>query len=756
MTKLVLIAARDMNGVIGFNGGLPWSIPEDLAFFKRTTMGAPIIMGRKTHESIGFALPGRENIVITSKATRHFKGCITATSLDAALAYCEHHEHDEVFVIGGESIYRQAMPLASKLILTMIYHEFKGDTYFPPTDMHRWVETYRESQRSAVEPWYTFAFITYERPEDVQRRSDNEQAMRFAFAGKGEVLTPELLAIAHGSVAFPPVWGQPVSEFITEKQGAVMGKQYKHPGHILAIDKDFTDNLPGMGLQHGLSPLMPSEYATWLDIAGAETVIRQRDGLELNPAYRQILPYTIVAFSDDHLENWKDIEVQSYQRTKKVGEERLGGKFSVGFGGHIDKTDVATDDDSIVLLKETIQHNLEREVGREELRFVTADGIEVNPTDHPELFRFAHLGFIRDDSNNVGKVHLGLVNIIFIPRSFTVSVREEELKDGPRLTFAQLRESGLDFENWSRILIDDMSGNEATIYPALVRTPEYDMLTGQFYIPAVKGDKLGEIAIEFNTTVRKLLRLNLHLNESHVAGVVAGTRVNVPDQDSVWLAPVEVPKEWLAASNSTPEQRQAIFTAEFLKLVKDTSTDAHQHGLRYLVTEQMLERLLDLDPELSSLVALGVLKVVEDEPEGAANFTGEVVANEDVEAGFRRQVVLGNLHHTGRYVLQEGDSIDSICALYVIDKADFERWNGFEKGNAWPTHTGYVFIEDPSKLSDNPTVHITAHIEDTGETLELVARRVGEPAFPDGKITPVSAAEWTQHAGFAESEEPIK
>lgn len=671
MTKLVLIAARDVNGVIGFNGGLPWSIPEDLAFFKSTTMGKTVIMGRKTHESIGFALPGRENIVITSKATRHFKGCITATSLDSALAYCEYHEQDEAFVIGGESVYRQAMPLASKLIITEIGSEFKGDTYFPPIDRNVWVETQRVGQRSALDPFHVFSFVTYERLTEVERRAQT---------------TEEL---------------QRVREINAERQGVVMSKKYKHPGHILALDKDFTDNLPGMGLFHGLTTLSKPEYEQWLSIAGAETVTRQRDGLEMNPAYRQVLPYTIVAFSDHDLENWADIEVQSYQRTKKVGEERLGGKFSVGFGGHVDKNDVVTDDKSVVQLKETIQRNLEREVGFEELRFVNKDGVEINPTDHPEQFRFAHMGFIRDDSNNVGKVHLGLVNVIFVARSVHVSVKEDELKDGPRLTFDQLKESGLDFENWSRIIIDEMSGSEPTVFPAEVREPTYDMFAGQYFIEAVEGDKLGEIAIEFNTTVRKLLRLNIHLNEGHVASIVKGTRINVPEQDCPMnkLVPVEVPNAWINPT-ATEEDRQAALTAATLKLVQQTSSGYKDHGLRYLVTESMLERLLDIDPALKSLVDEDILRVVHLAPESPANIVGQFVADEDPvpeeERGFHRSVKYGEANGTRRHVLENGDSMNAICEANGIDYDDFIRWNGFEHGCTWPTHTGYVFVADPT------------------------------------------------------------
>ena len=104
MTTLTLIVARANNGVIGRDNQLPWRLPEDLAFFKRTTMGAPIIMGRKTHESIGRPLPGRRNIVVTRDATRRFQGCDAATTLGEALKLAAQDQAPEAFLIGGAQL----------------------------------------------------------------------------------------------------------------------------------------------------------------------------------------------------------------------------------------------------------------------------------------------------------------------------------------------------------------------------------------------------------------------------------------------------------------------------------------------------------------------------------------------------------------------------------------------------------------------------------------------------------------------------
>ncbi len=116
--------------VIGRHNTIPWRIPEDMAHFKATTMGHPLIMGRKTYLSLGAPLPGRRNIVISANPRfRPHPDCLTAASLPAALALCGGA--DKVFVVGGEQLYRAALPLADTLILTLIDQEYEGDTFFP-------------------------------------------------------------------------------------------------------------------------------------------------------------------------------------------------------------------------------------------------------------------------------------------------------------------------------------------------------------------------------------------------------------------------------------------------------------------------------------------------------------------------------------------------------------------------------------------------------------------------------------------------
>ncbi|MBR4851745.1 MAG: dihydrofolate reductase [Tidjanibacter sp.] len=160
-SKVSLIVAVAKNGVIGTGGTMPWHITEDFAHFKAVTLGHSVVMGRKTYESIGRPLPRRRNIVITRNAELSIEGCEMATSLEAALAMCEGEE--EVFVIGGGEIYRQAMPLADKLYITHVGIEVEGDTCFPDIDPTVWREVCREDFERGKDFEHPFSFVDYER-----------------------------------------------------------------------------------------------------------------------------------------------------------------------------------------------------------------------------------------------------------------------------------------------------------------------------------------------------------------------------------------------------------------------------------------------------------------------------------------------------------------------------------------------------------------------------------------------------------------
>jgi len=157
--KVYLVAAVAANGVIGKDGGLPWQLPEDLKHFKRLTLGHPVIMGRRTWESLGKALPGRDNIVVTSRAGYDAPGAAVAGSLDAALAMCTGEP--VAFVIGGSRLFADALPIAAGLVLTEIQRDFPGDTWFPAYDRAQWREAQREAHAAA--DGMRFDFVLYER-----------------------------------------------------------------------------------------------------------------------------------------------------------------------------------------------------------------------------------------------------------------------------------------------------------------------------------------------------------------------------------------------------------------------------------------------------------------------------------------------------------------------------------------------------------------------------------------------------------------
>lgn len=159
MPRVFLVAAVAANGIIGAGGRLPWHLPEDLKHFKALTLGHPVIMGRRTWESLGRPLPGRENIVVTRTAGYDAPGASVAASLDAALALCAGESL--AFVIGGADLYAAALPIAAGLALTEIHRDYEGDTRFPAFDRKAWRETQRKPQTGAS--GLHFDFVLYER-----------------------------------------------------------------------------------------------------------------------------------------------------------------------------------------------------------------------------------------------------------------------------------------------------------------------------------------------------------------------------------------------------------------------------------------------------------------------------------------------------------------------------------------------------------------------------------------------------------------
>jgi dihydrofolate reductase len=162
MTQLTIIVATDAARGIGINNTLPWRLPEDLAHFKRLTTGHPIIMGRKTFDSIGRALPNRRNIVITRNPEWRCDGVEAAHSLAAAIALVGQAEQDEAFIIGGAQIYAEAIHCADRIVVTEIAKTFACDAFFPEPDPATWQQSRCEAYHSELNN-FDYAFITLNR-----------------------------------------------------------------------------------------------------------------------------------------------------------------------------------------------------------------------------------------------------------------------------------------------------------------------------------------------------------------------------------------------------------------------------------------------------------------------------------------------------------------------------------------------------------------------------------------------------------------
>lgn len=166
MTLSIIVAAA-RNGVIGSNNALPWHLPGDLRYFKRITMGKPVVMGRRTFESIGRLLPGRTNIVVTRQPDYAFEGLRVVASLEQALALAEDialiDGVEELMVIGGAEIYRAALPLAARIYLTEVHADVEGDAFLPAIEWSEWREISRQQFAADDGNPYPYSFVVFER-----------------------------------------------------------------------------------------------------------------------------------------------------------------------------------------------------------------------------------------------------------------------------------------------------------------------------------------------------------------------------------------------------------------------------------------------------------------------------------------------------------------------------------------------------------------------------------------------------------------
>ena len=165
--RIALVIARAENGVIGVNGKLPWHISSDLQYFKRVTLGKPVIMGRKTFQSIGRPLPRRTNIVVTRDASWQAAGTVAAQDLHAAFALAYEDAHrtgtDEVMVIGGADIFKQTLSRADRVYVTEVHADFAGDTFWTEPLPAGWHETSRERHAADSPGGSEFSFVVWDR-----------------------------------------------------------------------------------------------------------------------------------------------------------------------------------------------------------------------------------------------------------------------------------------------------------------------------------------------------------------------------------------------------------------------------------------------------------------------------------------------------------------------------------------------------------------------------------------------------------------
>jgi dihydrofolate reductase (trimethoprim resistance protein) len=151
----------DNNRVIGKNNDIPWRLPKEWQYVRKTTMGHPIIMGRKNYESIGRALPGRRNIILTRDQAYSAEGCEIVHSAEDAIKVCQNE--DEIFVFGGEQVYNLFLPYVGKMYITIIDYEFDGDTYFPKVNFEEWNEVFVQKGITDKENPYSYYYYVYEK-----------------------------------------------------------------------------------------------------------------------------------------------------------------------------------------------------------------------------------------------------------------------------------------------------------------------------------------------------------------------------------------------------------------------------------------------------------------------------------------------------------------------------------------------------------------------------------------------------------------
>ena len=172
--KISLIVAMANNRVIGLDNKMPWHLSADLKKFKSITMGSPILMGRKTYESIGRPLPGRTNMIISRNLDYQQEGCLVFNDLNTALETASQSTK-EVFIIGGSDLYKAILPLANVIYLTLINKDFQGDTFFPEIDFNEWSEVAREDIKDDPSVYFSYSFLKLEKTTLIDKSKNSQE-----------------------------------------------------------------------------------------------------------------------------------------------------------------------------------------------------------------------------------------------------------------------------------------------------------------------------------------------------------------------------------------------------------------------------------------------------------------------------------------------------------------------------------------------------------------------------------------------------
>lgn len=332
--------------------------------------------------------------------------------------------------------------------------------------------------------------------------------------------------------------------------------------HIVTLDARFTDlplihlnrfvneeatvvTQPGMGLQQGFNEATNDYFEIFFEKAREYLVVAERERLEHEPNFRQILPYTLLAQNAERGTDHTKDRFTVYQRTEAIGEARLGGNYSIGAGGHIDLADLIFDPKtSIVDVQQTVLRSLLREL-IEEFIFIKPDGSEVTPDELVQALSYTPAGFIRDDANTVGRVHLGLVNIAYVPTEWTIKVRPPkegepaEHLDAEGGTAAEILSRGWKFENWSQILLEEFAQVGKLVKGV---TPA---AAGTIIALTDYTDTIDSLVAQFGVSQEELLRLNPILQTALDNGgqCEGGWRLWITDPErSPEEAAVEAPK----------------------------------------------------------------------------------------------------------------------------------------------------------------------------------------------------------------------